>query len=189
MSQRASGFRRAPSGPARRRQPARPADLARLATGLAGLAGLTMIPACPEPAPGPCAGEGALGIVARPNRLDTDPIGDGSAVPVFPPPQGGVFTELDVNVAGVRAEDLQTLRVRIDDKGGQTLAVQQYNGAGLPLVCAEDDTLLVIGLPVGFSFMTELPALDGLEATLHLGIDTAARTLDLEWDVVLIVTS
>lgn len=136
-----------------------------------------------------CAGSGELTATAQPNRLDESPLEDGSEVPVFPPPQGGVFTELDVRIGGVTQDDLEMIRVRIEDEAGEQLANVQYQGAGLPLMCDEDDTLVVLNLPVGFDLSVMLPDLEGVQANVLLGIDTAQTTLDQTWSVTLRVTN
>ena len=155
-------------------------------------AALALLTGCPsggdDGGDGPCAGGGDITAIAQPNRLDTDPIEDGSEIPVFPPPQGGVFTELDVRIAGVASEDLELLRVRIEDDTGQQLANVQYRGDGLPLMC-EDDRLVVFNLPVGFDLDTMLQALDGVSATLLLGVDTVETTVEQTWSVTLRITS
>ncbi len=151
---------------------------------------LALAGGCGEPASDDaCDGAGDVVLTARPNRLDLRAIDDDSEVPVFPPPQGGVFTELDVAIAGVAIDDLDRVRVGIDDDSGAPIATQEYNGAGLPLVCQSDETigiaLVVADLPVGFDLSAELTELDGMAATLRLGVDTPDGATDVSWSVVL----
>ena len=138
---------------------------------------------------GPCGADGDVSATAQPNRLDTSPIADGSEIPVFPPPQGGVFTELDVRIDGAPMEDLELIRVFIADDAGQQLANVQYQADGIPLMCDEDDTLVVFNLPVGFDLSVMLPELDGMPATMMLGVDTVAGTFEETWSITLRVTS
>jgi hypothetical protein len=147
---------------------------------------------CPEPEPDltgcPAAGV-EPSIVARPNRLDTSPLADGSSVPVFPPPQGGVFTELDIELAGIAAEDLEELRVEVlDPANSEIIAAQLYFGDGLPLTCNDDGVLVVRNLPVGFNDSTDLAELDQVGVMLSLRVVTAEETLAESWSVVLVVT-
>lgn len=151
----------------------------------AALAAVLVLTACPSEPDGPCAGGGTLDVSAQPNRLDTAPIDDGSQLPVFPPPQGGVFTELDVAVSGVASEQIERVAVRVDDESGAALALQEYNGAGLPWMCQPDDTAVVFGLPVGFDLSVQLAALDGVDAELTLTVDGAGQSLEQRWSVVL----
>ena len=138
---------------------------------------------------GPCGNDGDVTATAQPNRLDTNPVADGSEIPVFPPPQGGVFTELDVRIDGAATDDLELVRIRIEDEAGQQLANVQYRAEGIPLMCDEDDTLVVFNLPVGFDASVMLPALDGVAATLMLAVDTVDGTFEETWSVTLRVTS
>ena len=180
---RPSISRTAAPGGERRSRPGAPS--------VAGLFALLLLAAC-EPDgdddSGPCAG-GALAASATPNRLHEMPLDDGVEVPVFPPPQGGVFTELDVAIFGTSAEQVEWVRVRVDDASGAMIANQEYRGEGLPLQCLPEGNLVVYDLPVGFDASVLDPAqLDGEQATLRLGIDTRVGDLVEEWSVVLRAT-
>jgi hypothetical protein len=123
------------------------------------------------------------------NRMDEQPISDGAAVEVFPPPQGGVFTELDVTVVDISPDDLDQMRVTIDVEGAISRADQAYAGALLPWVCREPTGAFLDNMPVAFDADAELERLDGLSAHIvalaSLGGGAEAR---VEYDVTLAVT-
>jgi hypothetical protein len=99
-------------------------------------------------------------------RKDDIEVTEGSDLPVFPPPQGGVFTELDVYFIGVHPDAVDSIRIEVTDSAGAALAVQQYNL--LPLRCLQDDALFIDNMPVGFYESTVLDELEGVPATLRL---------------------
>jgi hypothetical protein len=142
---------------------------------------------CPAQGEGACEGDGDLAVELRPNHGDTSPIDAGSAVPIFPPPQGGVFTELDVALRGLVADDLAQLQIRITRDDGASLATVTYQGSGLPLLCEDDGSLSVTGLPVGFSLTYDLEDLDGDAATFTVDVITASQTLTESWPITLTV--
>ena len=142
---------------------------------------------CPGGGEGVCEGEGELAVVLAPNHGDTSPLSDGSTLAIFPPPQGGVFTELDVELSGLRADDLGQLQIRIVRDDGANLSTQTYQGSGLPLLCDDDGSLSVTGLPVGFDLTYTLEELDGDAATLTVDVITAGETLTESWAITLVV--
>lgn len=148
--------------------------------------------ACPdEPSgdDGGCPLPGATpAITLAPDQGDADVLVDGAVVPVFPPPQGGVFTELDVELTGVDADDVEQLRIEITDASGPRLATQVYFGSGLPLRCIESGALTIDALPVGFDESVELSQLDGVAITLAAIVTTADDTFRLDLSLVLEVT-
>lgn len=115
---------------------------------------------------------------------------DGDELDVFPPPQGGTFTELDMVVVGLRDEEIETLRidiVRQDD--GSPLAAQRYQGAALPYLCQPDDTLLVQNMPVGFFESVVLNELDGVAVRMSVVAAVGNDEVRFDADLVLVVTS
>ncbi|MEM6994981.1 MAG: hypothetical protein AAF721_30995 [Myxococcota bacterium] len=146
---------------------------------------LLCLTGCPSESPERCTGAGDITIRARPNRLDTDDRRDGAELPVFLPPQDGTFTELDVEIGGIAAADVETVRVEVEDEDGELLAIQEYNGAGIPWMCQPDGSIIVLDLPVRFSDALVLAELDGVEATLLVGVDGPDGSTDVRWAVVL----
>lgn len=142
---------------------------------------------CPEGGDGVCAGDGELRIELSPNHGDTSALADGSALAIFPPPQGGVFTELDVTLQGLAADDLGQLQIRIVRDDGASLSTQTYQGSGLPLLCQDDGALTVTGLPVGFDLTYALEELDGDMATFTVDVITADATSTESWAITLTV--
>jgi hypothetical protein len=142
---------------------------------------------CPGPDDGECDGDGDLAIELRPNHGDTSPIDDGSALAIFPPPQGGVFTELDVELRGLAEGELGQLQIRITRDDGASLSTVTYQGSGLPLLCQDGGALSVTGLPVGFDLTYALDDLDGDAATLTVDVITAGETLTESWPITLTV--
>lgn len=140
---------------------------------------------CPDVDDGPCGGDGALAIALRPNHGDPSPLDDGAVLPIFPPPQGGVFTELDVELFGLRDGELQELRIRVDRDDGANLSTQTYLGSGLPVLCRPDGALSVQGLPVGFDLTYTLDDLDGDAATFTVDVITADETSTERWAITL----
>jgi hypothetical protein len=139
--------------------------------------------ACPRPGD-------ALAITLSPNQADSaGTLVDGGRVPVFPPPQGGVFTELDVRLTGLADDDLEQLRVDVvaaDD--GRRLAAQLYFGRGLPLTCDPDGALTITALPVGFDDAIVLAELDEVPVVLTATVETAHDTLTEDLAVTLFVS-
>jgi hypothetical protein len=140
--------------------------------------------ACDDPPPEVCDGAGDAAVELH-QREDPGRIVDGSEVSVFPPPQGGVWTEIDVTLIGVRTDDVTSLRVDIMDEGNVLLGSEFYLGEGLPLACQMDGTIEIDNMPVGFHDDTVLEDLEGVEATMtttlaHAGgevVDVVAVTL------------
>jgi hypothetical protein len=134
--------------------------------------------------PGPCDGAGDPAIELR-QRGEDALIVDGSELPVFPPPQGGVWTELDVRLLGISPDEVESLRVDVVDGGGTILAAEFYLGEGLPLLCRMDGSIEIDNMPVGFGDLELLEQLDGVGATMtttlsHPGgdsVSTVAVTL------------
>lgn len=146
---------------------------------------------CPGPAPepeGPCASEGAPTLELA-NRGGGSVVTDGADVAVFPPPQGGVFTELDVTIDGLAADELDELRIRIVARDtGRNLADVTYLGELVPLMCTDDDVLSLQYVPVGFTDPVQLADLDGLAAILTGTLVTAQGDVSVMHEVVLRAT-
>ncbi len=151
-----------------------------------GLLGL-LLTGCPEEPPlGPCA-SGSEPVLRLANRDGQAELTAGSEVEVFPPPQGGVFAELDVTIDELAAEDLLNLRVTVEDaSSGQALATVRYFGNSLPLYCTEDDTLTVNNLPVGFDeSIRRAEELDGVPVVITGTLELADRVIPERYEVVL----
>ncbi len=86
---------------------------------------------------------------------------DAGTLSVFVPPQGGIATELDVQIEGVALEAVETLRFEVVASDGSSLAVEQYFGQGLPFVCTMDAGLQIRAVPVAFRDGVQLEGLDG----------------------------
>ncbi len=103
------------------------------------------------PSPGDCITR-ATPTVALANRQGEAELFDGDQIEIFLPPQGGVFTELDVTVAGLAASDLTAFTVTIDAADGpESLAVAYYEASAILMWCSDEQTLQIDNLPVGFS--------------------------------------
>lgn len=154
------------------------------------LIGASLLAGCPEPEPeGPCANEPGDPVLVITNRGGGPEIVDGAEVEVFPPPQGGVFTELDVTIDGLDPEDLERLVVTlVSPDTGRVFADVTYLGDVIPLRCTEDDVLVVQYMPVGFIDPVVLEDLDGLPATLTGTLVTARGEFASAHAVVLRVT-
>jgi hypothetical protein len=140
---------------------------------------------CNPPPPDGC-GHGHVELSLDPARSDFPPLADGREVPVFIPPQGGIFTELDLTVRGLSVEDITMVEVTFDASDGERLADQRYPGHAVPLLCF-DDAAHVPRMPVRFAEHRPLETLDGIEGELMLRVqasDGHARG----WHVVLRVT-
>ena len=141
----------------------------------------------PEPPPDACAGGGEP-TIALANRSGGDELADGDEVEVFPPPQGGVFTELDVTVQSLFPERLEYLWVRVVTPGGQELAVVRFFGDSIPLRCTQAGHYEIDNLPVGFSDALTLQDLDGVSATLTGLLETTEGDFETQYEVVLRAT-
>lgn len=143
---------------------------------------------CPAPAPsGPCGTEDGDPVLTLGNRGGGPLLADGADVEIFLPPQGGVFTELDVTIEGLAQSDLEVLHIVFDDRDtGEPLADVRYLGELLPLLCAEeDDALVVQKMPVGFTDPVVLADLDGVAATVTGTLETSRGDFGVGYDVVL----
>jgi hypothetical protein len=152
--------------------------------------GASSLAGCPEPQPaGPCGREQGDPVLTLTNRGDGPALADGVEVEVFPPPQGGVFTELDVTIDGLDARELEFLRIDIVAIAtGEPLSTVSYFGDAIPLRCTEDGVLVVDYLPVAFMDGVQLAALDGVQATLTGTLDTTRGDFSVAFDVVLRAT-
>jgi hypothetical protein len=161
---------------------------ARLAFHAAAALGLaTALTGCPEPTPsGPCGPTDGDPVLTLANRGGGPALADGVDVEIFLPPQGGVFTELDVTLEGLAQSELDTLHVVFEDRDtGESLADIRYLGSVIPLMCTEDDVLEVQYMPVGFTDPVVLAELDGVEATVTGTLETTRGEFSVAYDVVL----
>lgn len=142
-------------------------------------------PAEPEPS-GPCGSEAGDPVLTLANRGGGPVLADGVDVEIFLPPQGGVFTELDVTLEGLAQSELEYLHVVFEDRDtGEPLADVRYLGNVIPLLCTEDDVLEVQYMPVGFTDPVVLAELDGIEATVTGTLETTRGDFSVTHDVVL----
>ncbi|MEM9458808.1 MAG: hypothetical protein AAGF11_31815 [Myxococcota bacterium] len=144
---------------------------------------------CAEaPAPGRCPSIDDP-VITLANRRGAAPLRDGDDVEVFPPPQGGVFTELDIGIVGVPLEDLEQLHVTLDSSGSLgLLASVRYLGSAMPMWCTDDDVLQIDDLPIGLEerfAMTDLPVLHGEAAVLEGVAQTRSGEVSVRYEVVL----
>lgn len=151
------------------------------------IAACTVTPACERDtdsgACDPGGAEPALDVA--PNRLSPDALQDGAELPVFNPPQGGVFTELDVSVRGIATEDLLSIGFVVTRDDDDIIANQRYMGAGLPLMCQSDGSQRIPDVPVGFDLDVVLLDLEGVPARLEAVVETPDGDVEASADVVL----
>lgn len=136
--------------------------------------GVVVLGGCPEDPPGePCSGPGDP-VLTLANRTASVDLATGREVEVFPPPQGGVFAELDVTIADMGMSELEYLRVSIEDVAtGEQYATVRYFGESIPLRCVEEDEVLTAdNLPVGFVQMYQLDDLDGKAVVVNGSVET-----------------
>ena len=115
--------------------------------------------------PGPCNGVGDPAIELRERNADVLLV-DGSELPIFPPPQGGVWTEIDVRLLGIAAADVESIRVDVLDESGAPVGAELYLGEGLPLACRTDGSIEIDNMPVQLGDLSALEQLDGVAATM-----------------------
>lgn len=144
-----------------------------------------MLTGCPEPEPGPCGDEPGDPVLTLANRGGGSELADGADVEIFLPPQGGVFTELDVAIDGLAASDLESLHIVFEHRDtGEPLADVRYLGSVIPLLCSEaDDVLGIQYMPVGFTDPVVLAELDGVQATLTGTLETTRGDFSVAYDV------
>lgn len=129
-----------------------------------------------EADPGPCNGVGDPAIELR-ERGAVTLLVDGSELPIFPPPQGGVWTEIDVRLLGIAADDVESIRVDVLDESGATLGAEFYLGEGLPLACRMDGSIEIDNMPVQLGDLPALEELDGATATMTTTLSHAEGDL------------
>jgi hypothetical protein len=160
----------------------------RCAAALALWPAAAVLPGCPGPEPsGPCGSDEGDPVLTLANRGDGAVLDDGVEVEIFLPPLGGVFTELDVTIDGLGQADLDFLHVVFERRDtGESLADVRYIGEVIPLMCTEDDDVLVVQyMPVGFTDPVVLAELDGVEATVIGTLETTHGDFSITHDVVL----
>lgn len=147
-----------------------------------------LLTGCPAPAPsGPCGTDDGDPVLSLGNRGGGPLLVDGAEVEIFLPPQGGVFTELDVTIDGLAQSDLESLHIVFEDRdAGEPLADVRYVGEVLPLLCTEeDDALVVQRMPIGFTDPVVLADLDGVAATVTGTLETSRGDFGVGYEVVL----
>lgn len=146
-----------------------PVPCYRAAVRRAPLVALLALWACqPDDDEGLCDGNaGAAAAVEAFYRFDDIPLADGDTLPIFIPPQGGIATELDIDMGGVGFETLSALEVRVVMRASQAVVADiAYAGEALPLECVRDGALKVRAMPVPFVDGSVLGTLSGAEVTL-----------------------
>lgn len=145
-------------------------------------------PTNPPPAE-PCSGPGDPVLTLSNRRAPID-LETGREVEVFPPPQGGVFAELDVAIADMALSELEYLRVAIEDANtGEPYATVRYFGDSIPLICSQQTNVLeVANLPVGFSLAYTLDDLDGLAVVVTGSVDTELEEFPVQYEATLVRT-
>jgi hypothetical protein len=140
----------------------------------------------PEPQ---CTGEGELDMVVTPSFFDYPALEDGARVPVYIPLQGGVFTELDIELTGLTKDDLSTLTFTVRQDGGDVLA-SPAPAMSFPISCHEDGSLFLDTMPLAFRdewTQTNIMDLDEVAATMviQLQLKGGMPPLTREYDVIL----
>ena len=158
-----------------------------VARALALLLGSAPLAGCPAEPSGPCGNEDGDPTLALANRGGGPTLADGVDVEIFLPPQGGVFTELDVTIDGLAQSDLDYLHIVFEDRDtGEPLADVRYLGEVIPLLCREDtDALVVQYMPVGFTEPAVLAELADVEVTVTGTLETSRGDFSVAYDVTL----
>jgi hypothetical protein len=149
---------------------------------------LAALPLGCNPPPTEGCGHGEIELALDPARGGFPPLSEGGEVPVFIPPQGGIFTELDLVTRGIAVETITFVQVTIDSDAGERVAEQPYPGYAVPLLCIGDDTAYVPRMPVRFAEGLVLEALEGVEGELELVLEASGAEHTRRWSVVLRVT-
>ncbi len=140
---------------------------------------------CAEaPSPGQCVSTDEPALTLGSRRGAT--LVDGDELDVFPPPQGGVFTELDVSIVGVAPSDIAQLHVTVESTDtSERFASVTYPGSAIFAWCSEDGIVEIDDLPVGFEDAFGLPELAGRMAVLDGVLETRSADVSTRIDVVL----
>ena len=159
----------------------------RAAVRRAVLAALFTLTACQPEAEGLCEGNAGASIeVEAFYRFEDVALTDGDVLPIFIPPQGGIATELDVDMRGVGFETLASLEIEVVMRAsGAVVADVGYVGDGLPLECVQDGELRVRAVPVPFVDGSVLGTLSGAEVNVTTRI---VRSDDAVSEVARVVT-
>jgi hypothetical protein len=151
------------------------------------LLGSVLLIGCPEEPEPQCSGQGELDLVATPSLFNYPALADGERVPIYIPFQGGVFTELDLEVTGAARDDIAsfTFTVRLD--GGDVIANPPPTMT-FPFDCREDGLLLMELMPVAFNWSEfDIMELDERDATIviQMQLKGGQAPVTREYDVVL----
>lgn len=149
-----------------------PGPCYRAAVRRASIAALLALVACQPEAEGLCEGNAGASLdVEAFYRFDDIPLADDDIVPIFIPPQGGIATELDVDMRGVGFETIAALEVEaVMRASGAVVADVGYVGDGLPLECVQDGEIRVRAVPVPFVDGSVLQTLSGAEVNLTIRV-------------------
>lgn len=143
---------------------------------------------CEPDEPDPCSGGPGAELSATANQGGGAPLADGGELPIFPPPQGGVFSELDLSITGVAQDNIDTLHVVVTEQGGEVLA--DNTNTKFPLACQVDDSVMIADLPISYKDEYQLVFdLDGRDVTLEITIDLAdGDSLEASYELTLVAT-
>jgi hypothetical protein len=141
---------------------------------------------CNRPPADGC-GHGSVDLELDPGR-GFDPLSEDGDVPVFIPPQAGIFTELDLVVRGIAVEAIEQVQVTIDSDDGDRVADQSYPGFAVPLLCDGNGTAYAPRMPVRFAEGLVLEELEGVQGELALVVSTSRTDHARQWAVRLRVT-
>lgn len=149
-----------------------PVPCYRAAVRRAPIAALLALVACQPEAEGLCEGNaGAPTSVEAFYRFEDVSLADGDILPIFIPPQGGIATELDVDMGGVGFETIAALEIEaVMRASGAVVADVGYVGDGLPLECVRDGEIRVRAVPVPFVDGSVLGTLSGAEVNLTVRV-------------------
>lgn len=143
--------------------------------------------ACTEDPEPVCVGEGEPDLVVTPSLFDYPALADGGRVPVYIPFQGGVFTELDLELYGVTRDELSSFTYVVRLAGGDVIA-NPPPSMSFPFACRSDGSLLLELMPL--AFMTppsEIMSLDEKPATMviQMQLEGGQPPVTREYDIVL----
>ncbi len=151
------------------------------------LLGLFVLAACEEEPERQCTGQGELDLVATPSVFRYPALEDGARVPVYVPFQGGVFTELDLEITGAAREDLSSFTFIVRLAGGDVIA-NPPPSMTFPFDCRSDGSLLLELMPVSFNWSElDIMELDERDATIviQMQLKGGQAPVTREYDVVL----
>jgi hypothetical protein len=133
-----------------------------------------------------CPGVGEPDMMVTPTVFAYDALEDGASVPIYVPAQGGVWTELDIELTGLREEELSVLDIRAVVEGGTATGSFQAS-MSYPVECRPDDTILLERIGIAFTGVAAPMEIDGRAASfvVQMQLTGGQDPLTREYDVVL----